>query len=396
MKERSLYQWVESLVLNNRVLPKELTEFKSLLDGKLSIIKCSEDWRLTNIARFKEFFEMPCKQDKDSISITIDSKYDLQGDNLPEGIKRMSKEEIIEYLSDKPLSFDSSDNILEFINETLNSNLIAIKIEGEDPKSIEISIPDINEGLISSRIVLIVGKGSSIEVIQVIQGAQSSSHSHLIDIFIEENGKVNHNILAIGQMFSKLLATVSVRQDENSIYSLNSFQEGWYFSRLEQYVNQLKGNAETHLKGLQIAKGLDELGTHSFVNFNGPGGSLNQINKAISEEESHSIFKGLINVPEIAQETQASQLSKNLLLSAKAKIDSSPQLKITADDVQCNHGATISQLDEEEVFYLQSRGISSKEANNLILNGFCKEIINSMPFKIKKWIHISKYLKIIN
>ena len=83
-------------------------------------------------------------------------------------------------------------------------------------------------------------------------------------------------------------------------------------------------------------------------------------------------------------------------MSSKARIDSSPQLKITADDVQCNHGATISQLDEEEVFYLQSRGIDREEANSLILNGFCKDIIDSIPFNIKKWIHLSQYLNIPN
>ena len=106
----------------------------------------------------------------------------------------------------------------------------------------------------------------------------------------------------------------------------------------------------------------------------------------------HSIFKGLIEVPKIAQQTQASQLSKNLLLSSKAKVDTCPQLKITADDVQCNHGATISQLDEEEIFYLQSRGITIQEASNLILKGFCKEIIDSMPFNIQKRAYLNNYI----
>ena len=71
-------------------------------------------------------------------------------------------------------------------------------------------------------------------------------------------------------------------------------------------------------------------------------------------------------------------LSKNLQLSSKARINTSPQLHIVADDVKCNHGATISQLEQEELFYLKSRGINSSQATSLLINGFCKEIIDSI------------------
>ena len=87
----------------------------------------------------------------------------------------------------------------------------------------------------------------------------------------------------------------------------------------------------------------------------------------------------MIEVPKIAQKTEASQLSKNLLLSSKAKVDTSPQLKIIADDVKCNHGATISQLSNEELFYLQSRGINTKKAYQLLINAFCNEIGDNLP-----------------
>ena len=90
--------------------------------------------------------------------------------------------------------------------------------------------------------------------------------------------------------------------------------------------------------------------------------NLNQLNKSIVDNNAHYIFNGLIEVPEIAQKTQASQLSKNLILSSNGRINTSPKLKIIADDVKCNHGATISQLEDEQRFYLQSRGINKAEA----------------------------------
>ena len=90
------------------------------------------------------------------------------------------------------------------------------------------------------------------------------------------------------------------------------------------------------------------------MKFNGPNGFLNQINKSLADDKSHAVFEGAIIVPKIAQKTDASQLSRNLLLSKYAKIDTKPQLKIIADDVKCKHGATISQLNEEELFYMRS------------------------------------------
>jgi Fe-S cluster assembly protein SufD len=84
-------------------------------------------------------------------------------------------------------------------------------------------------------------------------------------------------------------------------------------------------------------------------------------------------------VAKAAQLTDAGQLNRNLLLSPKARVDTKPQLEIIADNVKCTHGATVSQLDDEEVFYLQSRGLDKVSANNLLVDAFAIEIINQIP-----------------
>ena len=236
--------------------------------------------------------------------------------------------------------------------------------------------------LIPTRIIIIVEDGSSIDILQIIEGSRSVSLSHIIEIYVGDSATVTHGIISIGKDSSKLLASVSVKQKKGSSYSLSSIQKGWSLSRVDQEVVQLFGNAKTSLQGLQIAKQRQELGTHSIVRFEGPNGYLEQVQKSILDDESHVIFQGMIEVPKIAQKTEASQLSKNLILSTKAKVDTSPQLKIIADDVKCNHGATISQLSTEEIFYLQSRGINTKQANKLLINAFCNEIINSIPIEV--------------
>jgi Fe-S cluster assembly protein SufD len=94
---------------------------------------------------------------------------------------------------------------------------------------------------------------------------------------------------------------------------------------------------------------------------------------------AHAVFNGQVMVRPGAQHTDSAQSSRNLLLSAKAQVDTQPQLEIFADDVKCTHGATVGQLDSDEVFYLQSRGLSERVARNLLTYAFGAEVINRIP-----------------
>ena len=129
------------------------------------------------------------------------------------------------------------------------------------------------------------------------------------------------------------------------------------------------------------------------MQFNGPNGILDQINKSLAYDKSHAVFEGAIIVPKIAQKTDASQLSRNLLLSKHAKIDTKPQLEIIADDVKCKHGATISQLNDEELFYMRSRGLTLEEASALQLSSYFQEIISCIPVSKDRWDLLDKLLK---
>ena len=108
------------------------------------------------------------------------------------------------------------------------------------------------------------------------------------------------------------------------------------------------------------------------------------LSKNILRDQSKSIFSGLIEVAEGAQHSNALQTNRNLLLSDEAEANSLPGLEILANDVKCTHGATTSAIDEDEIFYLQSRGIDKKVAENLIALGFIEEIIDQIPFDEQK------------
>jgi len=92
------------------------------------------------------------------------------------------------------------------------------------------------------------------------------------------------------------------------------------------------------------------------------------------------VFNGRVIVHPDAQQTDASQVNRNLLLSERAEVDSKPQLEIYADDVKCSHGATVAQLDPDQVFYLRSRGMDDASARALLVFGFAEEVIERVEF----------------
>jgi len=92
-----------------------------------------------------------------------------------------------------------------------------------------------------------------------------------------------------------------------------------------------------------------------------------------------------VRVPRAAQRTNAAQLSRSLLLSDRARIDTKPELEIVADDVKCAHGATVSSLQTDELFYLQSRGIGSDQAALLLQRAFCEEVLRELPAAARSW-----------
>jgi Fe-S cluster assembly scaffold protein SufB len=133
--------------------------------------------------------------------------------------------------------------------------------------------------------------------------------------------------------------------------------------------------------------------THAWVRFEGPDGSLEQLHKAIADDHGRSVFNGAVRVPRAAQRTNAAQLSRNLLLSNLARIDTKPELEIVADDVRCAHGATVSRLQLDELFYLQSRGIDADLAASLLKRGFCAEVLKDLPAAAAVWESLARLLQ---
>ncbi len=199
------------------------------------------------------------------------------------------------------------------------------------------------------------------------------------EIWVEENAQVTHTRNQREAADAIHIGKSAIAQARNSRYTCNAITLGAKLSRHHLDVYQTGEGTETTLNGLTMIGGEQLADTHSAIALNHPHGISNQLHKCIVDDRGHAVFNGKVFVPKAAQFTNAGQLNRNLLLSPKARVDTKPQLEITADQVKCSHGATVSQLDADEVFYLQSRGLNEANARELLLDAFAAEILNRIP-----------------
>jgi Fe-S cluster assembly protein SufD len=138
-------------------------------------------------------------------------------------------------------------------------------------------------------------------------------------------------------------------------------------------------NTLAEMLGIYFGDGDQFFDHHTWQLHESPYGTSDLEFKGALKGNARSVYSGLIKVEEGAQKTDAYQQNRNLVLSRTARADSIPNLEIAANDVRCTHGATISQVEEEHLFYLQTRGLPRSEAQNLIVEGFFRPVIDRVP-----------------
>ncbi|WP_298910631.1 Fe-S cluster assembly protein SufD [uncultured Nostoc sp.] len=256
-----------------------------------------------------------------------------------------------------------------------------------------LSIPGNSPILSQPRSLVVAESGSSVTLIedylyqptniedpdQIELGEVVHFTNAVTEIWVEENAQVNHTRIQQESAEAFHIGKTSVSQARDSRYTCNAINLGAKLSRHNLEILQTGEQTETTLNGLTMIFGKQLEDTHSTIALNHPHGTSEQLHKCIVGDRAHAVFNGKVFVPKPAQLTNAAQLNRNLLLSSKARVDTKPQLEITADNVKCAHGATVSQLEDDEIFYLQSRGIDENDARKLLVNAFAAEVINKIP-----------------
>ncbi len=143
-------------------------------------------------------------------------------------------------------------------------------------------------------------------------------------------------------------------------------------------VNQIGEGCTTEIYGLEHLHGEDDVTVETHVTHSVGGGVSKQLIKFVLEDNARGRFIGDLKIAQDAQQTEAHQTNRNLLLSETAEMRTQPQLEIYADDVKATHGASTGQLDESALFYMQQRGIDKQKARQLLVNAFMKDVVEAI------------------
>ncbi len=181
--------------------------------------------------------------------------------------------------------------------------------------------------------------------------------------------------------------------DRNAEYHSYTICLGAKLFRNDPRVIQNAEEVDFTVDGLVLIDGDQIADTHSIMDHRFPHGKSHQLHKVVVNDNAHSIFNGKIFVAKDAQKIDSFQENRNLLLSENGKVNTKPQLEIFADDVLCSHGATIGHLNDEEVFYLHSRGLTEQKSRELLVYAFALESVESMEVESVEKLLLEEVIK---
>ena len=235
----------------------------------------------------------------------------------------------------------------------------------------------------NTRFIVVAEANSSATIIEefITVGTRSGEivSNAAIDLHLGENAEIQHVTLQREGETSSHIHHIDVTQARDSRYASHVITLGAALSRQEIEVMQAGAGTATTLNSLTIVGETQLADTHTSVVLNHPHSTIDQLCKCIVGDRARTVFDGRIVVGQQAQQTRADQLNRNLLLSPKARVNTKPQLEIVADDVKCSHGATVSQLEADELFYLQSRGLDRQLSTSLLVDAFAAEVLEQLP-----------------
>lgn len=377
-----------------------------------------EEWKYTNLAAVsKSEFSLATKE----TDISVDQMADIVGaneikivfingrfskklsniDNLPQGLKIFTLDEAFSKdennFKDIYSRYDQKGiNPFVYLTDALASQgtYIAIAEKVIIKKLIHIihfTSCAQEKILILPRTLIHAGKSSEVTILESHIGDSDKDvylASTLTDIQVEENAIIHYCKSEKESSSAFHIGNTRVWQERNSKFDGFSFMTGAAIARNNLDIVLNGQGADAQLKGLYSLYNHLHADNHTSVDHRFPNCTSNQLYKGVLNGSSRAVFNGKIFVRQIAQQTNSYQLNKNLLLGKDSRVDTKPQLEIFADDVKCTHGATIGQLNEDEIFYLESRSIARKEAVRMLSIGFVEDVINHIESdEIKTKLH---------
>jgi Fe-S cluster assembly protein SufD len=238
--------------------------------------------------------------------------------------------------------------------------------------------------IINPRNLIVVDENSQAKIIESFETLDSTAKifsNALTEIIIDESAIVDHYKIQDENEFGYLVNTTQVIQKKQSIFSTHTFTLSGSLVRNNLTLVLDDEHIESHLNGLYLTAGNQVVDNHTVVDHRKPNCNSNELYKGIIDGKSTATFNGKIFVRKDAQKTNAFQSNKNILLSEAGTINTKPQLEIYADDVKCSHGTSTGKLDEDKIFYLRARGLSTESAKKLLMHAFAAEVVDTIKIE---------------
>ena len=304
-------------------------------------------------------------------------------DEIPEGVQFLTMEEAKRsygvFLSNRLSKLiKSAKNIFPMLNEACcnEGKFFYVSKRVEAPVWLD-DIIYANRSISMRRVVIYVAKGASCDFILHRKMLGRANANSLIDVVVEDGATCQMIELDVeGSCDACSMSHVRAQVKRDGLFRHFSASKGGALSRSDFHVELVGEGSEVDLQGVWNLDEKRRSHTDITIEHKAPNTKSNQHYKGVLRDKSQSTFEGKIIVDPIAQKTLAYQLNNNLILDNGASAFSKPNLEIFADDVKASHGATVTQLNEEELFYLQARGINSQKAKELLTYGFTKAILN--------------------
>ncbi len=223
-----------------------------------------------------------------------------------------------------------------------------------------------------------LAEGAKLTVIELFRGQGRYLHNPVTEIEVAAGAALTHIRVQEEAAGAFHLATIYADVQSAGFYDAFTLTLGGQLSRAEFHARLLGPGAIVHLNAAQLLGGHQLGDVTTVVTHEAPLCSSRQAVKNVLTDHARGVFQGRIEVERIAQKTDGYQMSQALLLSPDAEIDCKPELQIYADDVKCSHGATIGELDEDQLFYLRARGIPEAEARPMLVRAFLDDAMQAV------------------
>lgn len=231
---------------------------------------------------------------------------------------------------------------------------------------------------IHPRVLVVAGDRTRISLVETYGGSAEAQYltNMVSEVSVGKGSTFCNDILQVESPRAFHVGTRYLTQGEKSAIVANTVTLGGGWVRNTVQTKFTGEGAECTLNGLALASGEQLVDNHTVIDHATPRCGSHELYKSILDGKAHGVFNGKIFVRQDAQKTDARQTNKTLLLSDEATIDTKPQLEIFADDVKCTHGATVGQLDEDQIFYLRARGIDLQTARDILTFAFAAEVVD--------------------